>query len=763
MKSSFQLSALAVLVAGSLVACGGSSNTAPVAEDVSLGEQRQWVGVQGTLPASDPDGDDITISFYEGGSPVSQNSDGYYEFSHGLLDLDSSTFAFTYIPLTSGSNVSFEYEASDGSLEDTGTVTIGHVSGDPLAHEQWHLYNTGQTGFAMSDETYEAWREFYIALGNPEDIVNEVIVPNPDLLVPGEDLNVIGAYKHGVTGEGSIVVVVDEGMAMNHEDLYANILPGRSVNFLEVSDRTDATKTGNGGDHGTSVAGLIAAEGWNERGGRGVAPDASLIAMNYLVPDLSLTATGWDRVDAAIHGMAGSGISTTDNVVAFNRSYGLPGPYFYGVDEIDEAMVSYPAKHLRNGLGALNIKSSGNSFINGGTTEADALCDLQQAGLVGNFSRVLSCADGNWDTFNSSFYSISVGAVNPDGGHVSYSTSGSNLLVAAPAGEFGSEEPAMVTTDQTTCTRGYSSWFEQDNNGVAVLAASEGVANFYARAYPFNSPEGSFNDEFNSSCNYTNTFNGTSSAAPNTSGVVALIAAADPDLNWREIRYILAATATQVDSEEMPINIAIGESEFVAHPGWVENAAGYSFNNNYGFGRPDAGAAVELARSGSVSLPELIETDWLEFDVSDDGVAIPDNNAEGVELSFEVEDEVTIEGVQFGFDIVNPDLLEVLMGERSGSTAASDIAIEVTSPAGTTSVIATSRTGLGAFMGQAAPFAGYAYATEGPILTNAFLGESAQGTWTVRIVDTNGSDRDIYLNNSVDSSLFAAQMRVFGH
>lgn len=768
MKHSFQLSALAVIVASSLAACGGSSNSAPVAEDLQLGEQRQWVGVQGVLPAYDPDGDDITVSIMEGGTSVSQNSDGYYELSHGLLNVNETTLAFTYVPLESGGSFSFQYEVSDGSLQDSASVSIDYVAGDPLAHEQWHLRNTGQTGFAMQEQTFEAWRELRIAQGWSEEQAEAVFSFDDRILVPGEDLNVVGAYKHGITGEGTISVVVDQGMAINHEDLVDNVLPGRSINFLpDAVDRTDTTVRGNGGDHGTSVAGLISATGWNGLGGRGVAPDGSLIAMNYL----GGAGTQSDRNQMMVHGMAGSGISTSDNVVTFNRSYGRSAPLFFNTDEIDEEIYAYPTDTLRNGLGALNIKSSGNSFGSAGQwPEGNDLCTLAQAGIVENMSRVVSCYDGNWDGANASFYTISVGAVNSDGRRTSYSTSGSNLWISSPAGEFGDTEPAMVTADQTTCTRGYSGWPAYDNFQAAngAFLASLGLDDFHERVYPFNNPMGELNGDFNASCNYTNTFNGTSSAAPNASGVVALIAQANPDLNWREIRYILASTATQVTPEDMPITLNVNGGEFVAHQGWVENAAGYSFNNQFGFGRPNAGAAVELAMSGNVSLPELVVTDWLEAEL-EAPLAIPDNDADGVTLTIEFEGDVTIEGMQFAFDIANDALVEAYFdnvqdGIDTRTTAASDIAIEVTSPAGTTSVLATSRTALGGYIGLAnANFLGLAYATEAPILTNAFLGESAAGTWTIRFLDTNGADLGPYLNNAEDSQVLAAQVRVFGH
>ena len=393
------------------------------------------------------------------------------------------------------------------------------------------------------------------------------------------------------------------------------------------------------------------------------------------------------------------------------------------------------------------------------------MCNAQQAGLVEGASRVLSCFDANWDVSNASFYTLSIGAVNTDGNHTSYSTAGSSLLVAAPAGEFGTFEPAMVTTDQTTCTRGYAGWPAYDSfmatNG--AFLASLGIDDFHERVYPFNNPMGEFS-ESNISCNYTNTFNGTSSAAPNTSGVVNLIASANPELSWREIRHILATTATQVDADNAPVELTVGDGTFVAHQGWVENAAGFSFNNLYGFGRPNAGAAVELAKSGSVELPELVETEWLET-VPETPVAVPDNNAEGASIEITVEQDLTIEGMQFGLSVRNQAMTEANMGAISGTTAGSDIAIEVTSPAGTKSVIATSRSSLGAFFGIGALGGDFdhIYHPSSPLLTNAFLGESSAGTWTVRVVDTNGQDRGTFLNNTENSLVDQVNVRLFGH
>jgi len=752
----FKLTALSVAVVMGLAACGGSDddNYAPTVSAEVAAEGMQWMPVQGQVTATDPNGDEVTYS-------ASVQTPEGEDTPPGSVEINSDG-SFVYTPVRAEAAV-INIDVSDGELTSSTQVTVENVKGDPLADQQWHLRNTGQTGFAMADSVFEAWRELRIAQGWTEEQAEAVYFFDESILVPGEDLNVAGAYQHGITGEGSISVVVDQGLAVDHEDLQMNVLPGRSINFIDgARDRTDPTVLGDGGDHGTSVSGLIAAKGWNGLGGRGVSPNASLIGMNYLGGSNTQT----DRNMMMAHGMAGSGIGVNDNVVTFNRSYGSTAPVIFATDEIDETIVSYPTKELRHGLGALNIKSAGNSFVSaGGWPEASQMCNAQQAGIVEGASRVFSCFDGNWDSSNASFYTLSIGAVNSDGNHTSYSTAGSNLFVSAPAGEYGDTEPAMVTTDQTTCTRGYAGWPAYDNfmatNG--SFLASLGIDNFHERVYPFNNPMGEYNDS-NLSCNYTNTFNGTSSAAPNTSGVVNLIAEANPELSWREIRHILAATATQVDADDAPIELTVGDGTFVAHHGWVENAAGFSFNNLYGFGRPNAGAAVELAMADSVELPELVETEWLET-VLDTPVAVPDNNADGASIEITVEEDVTIEGMQFGLSVRNTAMADAYMGNISGTTAGSDIAIEVTSPAGTKSVIATSRTSLGAYfgIGSLGGDLDHIYHPSSPLLTNAFLGESSAGTWTVRVVDTNGQDRGTYVNNTENSLVDQVNVRLFGH
>ena len=181
---------------------------------------------------------------------------------------------------------------------------------------------------------------------------------------------------------------------------------------------------------------------------------------------------------------------------------------------------------LRGGKGALYVKAAGNGF--GDIGGSAARCG-------GAIALGVSCENANFDPENTVPYQIVVGAVNADGVKASYSTTGSAIWVSAPGGEFGRNvsvspgfgaevyEPAMVTTDQSGCTVGYS------RTGVNTSLFNNGSAQ-------------------NLNCRYTNTMNGTSSATPVTVGVIALILEANPALTWRDVKHILAKTARQIDA-----------------------------------------------------------------------------------------------------------------------------------------------------------------------------------------------------------------------
>jgi subtilisin family serine protease len=508
-----------------------------------------------------------------------------------------------------------------------GTVASG--VGNLSAH-LWHINNTGmQQAFATNPGT------------------------------AGEDIN-FGATTQ--TGTGIIVAVVDDGLEITHEDLKDNVVAGGSYDFTD-GDTNPTLITSNGG-HGTSVAGLIAASNNSPTniGGKGVAPSAKLKGFNALQNQAE---------NNFIKSLGGDALSS--DVDIFNQSYGYSNSDDFLISSTVEANYKNGVENLRSGKGAIYIKAAGNGYSEFGSVKCSST----------NYAQT-TCQNSNMDPEASIPYNIVVGAVNADGKKSSYSTAGSSIWIASTGGEYGSTKPAMLTTDQSGCDRGYSKSgaikndFEDNTNG------------------------------FNPSCNYTSGFNGTSSAAPVLSGVVALMLEANPNLTWRDVKHILATTAEKIDASIATTTIVIGGGNYDAEPAWLTNTAGYNFHNYYGFGRVDATRAVASATSYVLgSLGTFSQTNWATSTVNS---FIPDNHTSGVSDTINTASTLTIETVQIKVSITHP-----YTGE---------IAIELTSPSGTKSVLFNMFNGFGSSNNL-----------NMVLLSNAFYGESATGNWTIKVID----------------------------
>ena len=79
-------------------------------------------------------------------------------------------------------------------------------------------------------------------------------------------------------GKGQVVAVLDTGVDLDHPDLRGRLVPG-----IDLVDRGTSTQDENG--HGTFVAGIVAANLDNKRGGSGVAPRAKVMPVRVLDED----------------------------------------------------------------------------------------------------------------------------------------------------------------------------------------------------------------------------------------------------------------------------------------------------------------------------------------------------------------------------------------------------------------------------------------------------------------------------------------------
>jgi subtilisin family serine protease len=574
------------------------------------------------------------------------------------------------------------------------TFTVAAVT-DPLAGQQWHIKNTGQNPCAYADGACSSGFDV-----NAEPVYNNTASA--------------GACGVGVgcTGYGVKVAVADTGLEIAHEDLAANVILNGSWNF--GTNTTNPTNTWDtDGDHGTSVSGLIASAWYNGKGGMGVAPEAALKGFNILNSKPGYTLTDADY-NAAIGGSTAS--PNSSDVAIFNQSFGASSSMQISETAPVVAQYLYGVTSLRGGLGALYVKAAGNGFedINGSA----ATC-----GPAAAFG--ISCENANFDIDNVLPYNIVVGALNAAGEKSSYSTTGSAIWVSAPGGEYGfnsppypgsspeAVEPAMITTDQSGTSAGYA----QNPNPYSPY-----VSNFDLCAAPDNT-----------SCNYTSTMNGTSSATPVTVGVIALMLEANPALTWRDVKHILASTAVQVDSGRAAITAALTGGSYTAEPAWMTNGAGYKYHNWYGFGLVDAAAAVTMAKgtcSSGCSLGTQLDTGWLGSGTI--SIAIPDFNVAGASSTIGSVPARTIESVQIRVSLTH--------------SFTGDLGIELTSPAGTRSVLKNIRDGF-----NAVNLSGML------LLTNAFYGESSGGSWTIKVVDGQST------TNTTGGTLTNWQIRILGH
>tara|TARA_B110000261_G_scaffold132666_1_gene149151 strand:- start:341 stop:1021 length:681 start_codon:yes stop_codon:yes gene_type:complete len=220
--------------------------------------------------------------------------------------------------------------------------------------------------------------------------------------------------------------------------------------------------------------------------------------------------------------------------------------------------------------------------------------------------------------------------------------------------------------------------------------------------------------------------NGTSSAAPITSGAIALILEANPALTWRDVKHILATTSTQVDASKANISSTINSATWVGVPAWTTNDAGHKFHDWYGFGRIDVGAAITAALAYTAgSLGTLNITDYADNASGTLNTTITDNSATGITNAIAVSESEIIEAVQVKINL--------------NHTHSGDVGIELVSPAGTRSVLFT-------------PFSGFFNSDNmvNFILTsNAFYGEETDGNWTLRVIDGYASDTGTLTNWSI--------------
>jgi subtilisin family serine protease len=560
-------------------------------------------------------------------------------------------------------------------------VTAQAQQADPLAGRQWHLLNTGQA-----------------VLGDT-------------LPVAGNDLNVDGLFRNGIRGQGVTIAIVDDGLQIAHPDLAANVAAVAGKNFANQSNNPSPSNPDRD-NHGTMVGGIAGAVGSNNLGVRGVASAATLKGFNFLASNAqgnsnsNIEYSWWDGAEVA-------------DVGVFNNSWGSsPGnpnlPLAYSQNDItayEQAMSG-----TRGERGGIYVKAAGNNHNTGARSDGTDICSADTK------NRNTGCIPAGRDPRNNLFNVITVAAVRADGVRSSYSSTGSALWVSGFGGENGWQrqvvpgqlairyDPAILTTDVTGCAQG-------SNKNTSLRNTLDGDQS-----------------AIDSTCNYTGKMNGTSAATPMVSGVAALLLETNPNLSYRDVKYILATTATRNDPNRAAVTHSDGR---VLVPGWTVNAAGRAYSNWYGFGVVNAARAVEVAENFQ-SLGALVDSGWRNTTRT---VAIGNTSAAAARLTFQLANGArNIESVQLGF--------------RVNHSNTRQLQFVLVSPSGTRSVVQPAFTAIGSGLnGVQRNFTNWDL-----LSSNAFLDENATGTWTLEVTDLGQA-----ANAASRGNLEFFKIRVLGH
>ena len=498
------------------------------------------------------------------------------------------------------------------------------------------------------------------------------------LPVPGIDLNIGVLHDQGVTGRNVTVGLMEPGpVSASHEDLSANMVLPDSTGMV-------------GNAHATAVASLIAATANNGKGGKGVAPDARILDLNRA----NIKPSQWPRV--------------------VNVSLGGNPPVFLPVEDNNDEYAQ-----LENPWAPLLVKSAGNSFLTITDEASRNFCTKATRGSG------VGCVVANTDF--SSARTIDVGAVNAAGKKASYSSAGSTLWVSGLGGEYGWQRSyvAQGGSIPAVAQRAPERYFAPAIVAADLPGCSAGLNK--AGAAPRNALDAGGASALDPGCNYTALANGTSSAAPMVTGIVALMLQVNPRLTWRDIKYILAVTSRKIDQTRSDILW----NGIVLDRGWVSNAAGHQFSNWYGFGLVDASRAVRMA-SRFTSLPKLKFGSWESY--AGPSVPIPYRNENRGIASVVVKDDVKIEAV--------------LVHVETTAKSPNNLRVSLISPSGTQSVVVPALTAL-----QTTP--------DGFVIpltaSNAFLDERSKGKWKLQIIDVLDPDSERR------SDLVSWRLRVLGH
>lgn len=300
------------------------------------------------------------------------------------------------------------------------------------------------------------------------------------------------------TGEGARVAVIDSGVSDAHPDLEDVVNEDLSENF--TTDDYDFRPNG-AGDHGTHVAGTVAATNANGDGVLGTAPDAEVVSLRVFSGVEGATGD----VIAAIVAAANRGCD------AANLSLGYPVPFvdpeeypfLLAVKEAYERVTAYAREQ-----GMLVVNSAGNDGLDMDgegilslPTEAEGVFGVSATGPIGFL----------WDDRNQREDLALKKLTDPTSSPAFYTNYGGAVDVSAAGGD----------ADLEAAAEGADGWFYDLVLSTVVSTNEDGDVE---AGYGWKA--------------------GTSMAAPQVSGAVALVRSLRPDASVDEVESLIRKTAS---------------------------------------------------------------------------------------------------------------------------------------------------------------------------------------------------------------------------
>lgn len=566
---------------------------------------------------------------------------------------------------------------------------------DPLYARQWHLENVGQVrgkvGFDINVK--ETWMQ----------------------------------YK----GQGIKIAIVDDGLQTLHPDIAPNA-HNNGVSFTLTGQDLALPVSG------TVTFGLTTF-GYDTPTYNNFTPlELQMVQSMVLRPaDYDPGHIDWldsDRDPAPnplkndFHGTSVGGVAAArgDNEIGVTGVAPLAtliGHRFLGEDILlDDAQV---ADIVSRGHRSIDIKNNSWGYANSYAGLADVgplhIAAMKTTALNGRAGRggisVWAAGNGRGAYFQGNknglandMHGIAVGAVTNQGRLSWYSETGNHLAVVAPS-NGGTQ--GIVTTDLTG-TDGYN-------------------------------PDPKIPDIEDDHFSYTQTFGGTSSAAPVVSGVIALMLEANPALSWRDVKEILLRSSRQIDPKSSS---------------WVKRT---TYNRPdlppikhsplYGGGLIQAGAAVEMARTWTPLGPQIFAEKILTPNA---GVNFENNEKKGIQgaaaFATIIRDPDTSNNQPkkpkpmrkvFDFSQIQSMSVEhVTLTLNLTHTYRGDLKINLISPSGTVSSLAKA-----SLYDYGASYNDYTFSTL------HHWGESPKGKWTLEITDMYVQD---------DGVLHMAKLAIYG-